>query len=165
MTRCIGSKLLVFMDAYRLRRQVLVSESRHRNKFAQAMKELVDCYGSEAERIRVVLDNLNTHNAASLNEIFPRVEARRIMPRIEFRYTPTHAIWINRVEIAVGALTKQCLDRRIGDLASLRSAINAYVTARNEEGVRIKWLFDVDAARKKMARHYPAMASPPPTLP
>ena len=150
------AKLLFFMDAHRPWRQVLVTESRTRTDFAWAMKRLVDDYYPEAKRIRVVLDNLNTHNAASLYQTFPAPEARRLMRRIEFHHTPKHASWLNMVEIEIGAVTKQCLDRRIGDIDYLRSEVAACVAQRNAEGTGINWLFDVHAARHKMARHYPA---------
>jgi len=154
------AKLLVFMDAHRPWREVIVSETRTRVDFALAMRRLSDEFYPHAERIRVVLDNLNTHNAASLYETFPPAEARRIMRRLEFHYTPTHASWLNMVEIEIGALTRQCLDRRIGDLDYLRSELGACVASRNDDEVQINWLFDVSAARDKMARHYPKLRVP-----
>ena len=153
------AKLLVFMDAHRPWREVLVTETRTRIDFAHAMKKLVDEYYPRAERIRVVLDNLNTHNAASLYQAFPAPEARRIMRRIEFHYTPTHASWLNMVEIEIGAISRQCLDRRIADIDILREEVAACVASRNHDGCRIKWMFDVEAARTKMARHYPQPAA------
>ncbi len=149
------AKLLVFMDAHRPWREVIVSETRTRVDFALAMRRLVDEFYPDAERIRVVLDNLNTHNAASLYEAFPASEARRIMRSLEFHHTPTHASWLNMVEIEIGALTKQCLDRRIGETEFLSSELAACVSARNDDGVMINWLFDVTAARATMTKHYP----------
>lgn len=153
------AKLLVFMDAHRPWREVIVSETRTRVDFAHAMKRLVDDFYPDAKRIRVVLDNLNTHNAASLYEAFPAAEARRIMRRLEFHHTPTHASWLNMVEIEIGAITTHCLRRRMGSIDFLRTEVAACVATRNAERVRVRWMFDVHAAREKMARHYPTPAT------
>lgn len=153
------AKLLFFMNAHRPWRLVIVTESRTRVDFANAMKRLVDELYPDAERIRVVLDNLNTHDAASLDTAFPAAEARRIMRRLEFHYTPKHASWLNMVEIEIGAVTRQCLDRRIGDIEYLRTEVAACVKSRNAAGIKVNWLFDVEAARTKMAKHYPAPAT------
>jgi len=149
------AKILFFIDAHRPWREVMVTENRTRAEFALAMKKLVDDFYPDADKIRVVLDNLNTHNAASLYTTFPAAEARRIARRIEFHYTPKHASWLNMVEIEIGSLARQCLDRRIGDLHTLQREVAAWVKTRNSQGATINWLFDVKAARKKMARHYP----------
>ena len=109
------------------------------------------------------MDNLNTHNAASLYATFPAAEARRIAKRLELHHTPTHASWLNTVEIEVGALTRQCLDRRIGDIDFLRSELTACVEQRNADGVRIKWLFDVDKARRKIRAPLPGASAEPVT--
>ncbi len=148
-------KLLVFLDAHSPWRQVIVSERRTRKDFALAMRRLVDEFYPEAERIRVVMDNLNTHNAASLYQTFPAPEARRILRRLEFHYTPTHASWLNMVEIESGVLMGQCFDRRPGDIETLRGEVEAWVKTRNDAQARIRWLFTVEKAREKMARHYP----------
>lgn len=149
------AKLLVFVDVHRPRREVIVSETRTRQDYAVAMRTLVDEYYPDAVKIRVVQDNLNTHGPASLYKTFPAAEARRIMRRLEFHYTPTHASWLNMVEIEIGVMTTQCLDRRIPDIETLRTEVQAWVDGRNREGAGINWMFDVAAARQKMARHYP----------
>lgn len=149
------AKLLVFKDAHRPWREVIVTERRTRTEFALAMKKLVDEYYPEAEKVRVVLDNLNTHAAASLYTTFPAAEARRILKRLEFHFTPTHASWLNMVEIEIGSLTTECLDRRISSIELLRQEVEAWVQRRNDERATINWLFDVNAAREKMSRHYP----------
>ena len=149
------AKLLVFKDAHQPWREVIVSSTRTSEDYALAMKMLVDEFYPEAVKIRVVQDNLNTHRAASLYKTFPAHEARRILRRLEFHYTPTHASWLNMVEIEIGVMTKQCLDRRIADIETLRAEVHAWVKRRNREQATIDWLFDVNKARKKMARHYP----------
>jgi hypothetical protein len=118
------------------------------------VRELVDLHYAEAECVRVVLDNLSTHSAAALYDTFDPAEARRILRRIEFHYVPKHASWLNMVEIEIGVLKKQCLDRRIPDVALVRSEIAAWEKARNESGARIEWMFTVERARKKLGKVY-----------
>lgn len=149
------AKLMLFMDVHKPRREVIVSSTRTSEDYALAMKKLVDEFYPDAVKIRVVQDNLNTHGPASLYKTFPAHEARRILRRLEFHYTPTHASWLNMVEIEIGVMTKQCLDRRIADIETLRVEVQAWVERRNREGAKIEWLFDVHKARAKMARHYP----------
>ena len=146
-----GTRLI--MDAHHPWREVIVCETRTRVDFALAMTGLVDELCPQAERIRVVLDNLNTHNAASLDEAFPAAEARRVMRSLELHHAPTHGSWLDMVEF--DALTRQCLDRRIGELEVLRNELAACVADRNSPGVKIDWLLDVGAARQKMKRHDP----------
>ena len=119
------------------------------------MRELVDVDFPEAERIRVVLDNLSTHTAAALYAAFPPAEARRVLRRLEFHYTPKHASWLNMVEIEIGVLKGQCLDRRIESRDRLVAEIDAWQVQRNQNGARIAWMFFTDKARTKMARAYP----------
>ena len=102
------------------------------------------------------MDNLSTHKPASLYEAFPPEEARRIIRRLEFHYTPKHASWLNMVEIEIGVLKGQCLDRRIDDRELLSWEIEAWQNQRNKEGATIKWMFDVDKARQKLRRAYPS---------
>jgi hypothetical protein len=118
------------------------------------MRKLVDVHYPDAACIRVVQDNLSTHSAGSLYEAFPPAEARRILSRIEFHYTPKHASWLNMVEIEIGVLRGQCLDRRIDGPNRLISEI-AWEKQRNAAGARIKWMFTTEKARAKMGRAYP----------
>ena len=126
--------LFVFLDAHRPWRKVKVTEHRTGRDFAQCMRELVDIHYPQAEQIRVVLDNLSTHYAGALYETFPAPEARRLMRRLEFHYVPKHASWLNMVEIEIGVLRRQCLDRRIGDRQRLVTEIAAWEDQRNAAG-------------------------------
>jgi hypothetical protein len=102
-----------------------------------------------------VLDNLSTHSAGALYETFPAPEARRLMRRLEFHYVPKHASWLNMVEIEIGVLRRQCLDRRIGDRQRLVTEIAAWEDQRNAAGARVRWMFTTERARAKLARAYP----------
>jgi transposase len=152
------ANVFMFLDVHRPWRHAKVTDHRANADFAQCMRELVDEHYPEAERIRVVLDNLSTHSAAALYETFAPVQARRILRRIEFHYTPKHASWLNMVEIEIGVMVGQCLDRRISDKATLTSEIAHWERRRNAHGARIKWLFTVDRAREKLGRSYPKAA-------
>src|SRR5271170_7609766 len=147
--------LFVFVDAHRSWRRVKVTDRRTADDFALCMRELVDVDFPEAERIRVVLDNLSTHTAAALYAGFPPAEARRVLRRLEFHYTPKHASWLNMVEIEIGVLKGQCLDRRIESCDCLVAEIDASQAQRNQSRARINWMFSTDKARTKMARAYP----------
>ena len=150
--------LFVFLDAHRPWRKVKVTEHRTACDFAQCMRELVDIHYPQAEQIRVVLDNLSTHSAGALYEVFPAAEARRVLRRLEFHYTPKHASWLNMVEIEIGVLRGQCLDRRIGERERLVCEIAAWERQRNASRARIKWMFNTHTARNKLARAYPLPA-------
>ena len=104
------------------------------------------------------MDNLSTHTAGALYETFPAPEAHRILQRLEFHYTPKHASWLNMVEIEIGVLRGQCLDRRIGEREVLVTEIEAWQRQRNASGARIKWKFTTQKARDKLARAYPDTA-------
>ncbi len=119
------------------------------------MRDLVDLHYPKADRIRVVLDNLSTHSIGALYEAFPAPEAHRILRRLEFHYTPKHASWLNMVEIEIGVLRAQCLDRRIGDRQTLEAEIAAWEAQRNAERARIKWVFTTQRARIKLLRAHP----------
>ena len=131
-----------------------VTDRRAGDDFAACMRDLVDIHYPDAARIRVVMDNLSTHTTASLYRTFPAPEARRILRKIEVHYTPKHASWLNMVEIEIGVLRGQCLDRRIGDRAKLEREIAAWERRRNLQRARINWMFTSDKAREKMARFY-----------
>jgi transposase len=149
------TNLFIFLDAHRSWRRVKVTDRRAAWDFAQCMRELVDIDFPEAEKIRVVLDNLSTHSSAALYQAFPAPEARRVSRRIEFHYTPKHASWLNMVEIEIGVLRTQCLDRRIESRDLLAREVAAWERRRNTSGARINWMFSTEQARTKMARAYP----------
>jgi transposase len=153
------ANLFVFLDAHRSWRKVKVTDSRTAVDFAACMRELTDVDFPEAERIRVVMDNLSTHTAGALYQAFPACEARRVLQRLEFHYVPKHASWLNMVEIEIGVLRGQCLDRRIDNRERLVAEIAAWEQQRNASGARIKWMFTTDKARAKMGRAYPDPAA------
>jgi transposase len=138
-------------------RRVEVSERRTAKDFALAMKRLVDELYPQAETIRLVLDNLNTHTPAALYGAFEPAEARRIARKLEFHYTPKHGSWLNQVEIELSVLHKQCLGgRRIPDEEMLGREVGAWERERNKRGVTVEWRFTASDAREKLARLYPA---------
>ena len=147
--------LFVAVDAHRSWRKVSVSERRTAQDYAERLRELVDVDYPEAERIRVVQDNLSTHTQGSLYETFPAAEAHRILARLEFHYTPKHASWLNMVEIEIGVLKGQCLDRRIDSREELEREVAAWERKRNAAGARVNWMFTTEKARTKMGRAYP----------
>ena len=149
------ANLFVFLDAHRPWRKVKVTDRRAAEDFAVCMRELSDVHFPEAERIRVVMDNLSTHTAGALYEAFPPAEARRVLNRLEFHYVPKHASWLNMVEIEIGVLRGQCLDRRIGERERLVSETAAWERQRNAEGARVNWMFTTAKARAKLAKAYP----------
>jgi hypothetical protein len=123
------------------------------------MRDLTDTHYPDAERIRVVLDNLSTHSAGAIYQTFPAGQARRILRRLEFHYVPKHASWLNMVEIEIGVLARQCLDRRIDSYTRLVAETAAWEKRRNAERARINWMFTTEKARAKMGRAYPRPAA------
>jgi transposase len=148
------ANLFVFVAPYEGWRHVKVTEHKGNADFAECMRDLVDVHFPQAEVIRVVLDNLNTHRPGALYKTLPAQEARRILRRLEFHHTPKHGSWLNMAEIEIGVLDRQCLDRRIGDFDVLTSEVAAWQTDRNADHATIKWMFTLDRARTKMARAY-----------
>jgi transposase len=147
--------LFVLLDVHRPWRKVKLTERRAAKDYAECIRDLVDIHYPDAETIRVVQDNLSTHFAGALYQTFPPTEARRLLRRIEFHYTPKHASWLNMVEIEIGVLRGQCLARRIDDPKRLRREITAWERQRNAARSRIKWMFTTEKARDKMGRAYP----------
>jgi DDE superfamily endonuclease len=140
-------------------RHAIVTQQRTKTDFAVCMRDLVDLHFPQAETIRLVMDNLNTHTPASLYAAFPPAEARRILSKLEFHYTPKHASWLNMVEIELSVLVHQCLKRRIPDIDILTREVAAWEAARNAQHATIRWLFDVSQARTKLSRLYPQLPS------
>jgi transposase len=152
------ANLFVFFDPHRAWRRVKLTERRTAQDYAQCMRELVDRHYPEAICIRVVQDNLSIHTAGALYQAFPPAEARRILRRLEFHYTPKHASWLNMVEIEIGVLQGQCLNRRIDNPEWLANEIAAWERQRNKARARINWMFTTDKARAKIGRAYPDTA-------
>src|SRR5215207_4739210 len=157
--RCGTVNLFVAVDAHRPWRRVSVTQQRTAQDYAARLRALVDVDYPDAARIRVVQDNLSTHTPGALYETFPAPEAHRILERLEFHYTPKHASWLNMVEIEIGVLKGQCLDRRIDHHAELAREIAAWERRRNAAGARLKWMFTTETARAKMGRAYPKPAA------
>ncbi len=136
-------------------RHVTITERRTKQDFAQQMQWLVDVAYPEAATVRVVLDNLNTHRPASLYEAFPPAEARRIVRRLEFHYTPKHGSWLNMAEIEFSVFARSILKRRIADGSSLKRQVEALERERNGVGASIAWRFSTNDARNKLHPLYP----------
>ncbi|MCW5318706.1 hypothetical protein GTQ43_35040 [Nostoc sp. KVJ3] len=136
-------------------RHIEVTERRTKADFALQMKKLVDIDYQDADIIRLVVDNLNIHTPSALYEVFPPEEARRIIQKLEFHYTPKHASWLNQVEIELSVLSRQCLERRIPNAETLTSEIAAWEKQRNQQKASVYWGFQTKDARRKMQRLYP----------
>ena len=149
------ANVFMFVDVNRPWRHAKVTDHRTCSDFAECMRDLVDIHYPKAGQIRVVLDNLSAHSSSALYQTFEAVEARRILSRLEFHFTPKHASWLNMVEIEIGVMVDQCLDRRIPDKVTLVREVAAWERRRNAERARIRWMFTVDRAREKMGRAYP----------
>jgi DDE superfamily endonuclease len=137
-------------------RHAAVTERRTAVDFAGQMKWLVDEAFPEAEVIRVVLDNLSTHTPAALYEAYEAAEARRIVEKLEFHYTPKHGSWLNMVEIELGVLSRQCLERRLGSIERVRQEVAAWEQQRNAARARVNWRFKITDARIKLSHLYPS---------
>ena len=149
--------LFLASEPLRGRRQVRLSDRRTRIDFAHCVKEVVDVHYPDAERIVLVLDQLNTHTPASLYDAFPPAEAKRLADKLEIHHTPAHGSWLNMAEIELSALQRQCLDRRLGDRATMEREVAAWVAARNAAGASIDWQFTTADARIKLKRLYPSL--------
>ena len=150
--------LMMISEPKRGLRKVLITEQRTRIEFAQTMRHIVGMF-PQAEVIRVVLDNLNTHKVASLYEAFPADEARAMARKLEFHYTPKHGSWLNMAEMEFSVLARTCLARRVPDEKSLRSRINANVAERNAKLTPVNWRFTIRDARIKLHRLYPSISA------
>jgi hypothetical protein len=147
----------IFMEVEPLagKRHVEVRERRTRQDWAHVIQEMLDERYPDATKVRLVMDNLNTHNIASLYETFEPAEARRLAERLEIHYTPKHGSWLNMAEIELSVLTGQCLDRRIPDIETMRSEVEAWKNDRNNRMNTINWQFRTSDARIKLKRLYP----------
>ena len=139
------------------RRQVAVTERQTAVDFARFLQRLADEWYPQAERIVLVCDNLNTPTPASLSEAFPPAEARRLAERFEWHHTPKHGSWLNVAEMELSVVARQCLDRRIPDLATLRRDVTAWQQRRNAAVVKVDWQFTTADARVKLKKLYPTL--------
>jgi transposase len=130
-----------------------VTKRRTKMDFAQFVKALVERYPN-TKIIRLVMDNLNTHNEKSLEEAFGKDEAKKILKKVEFHYTPKHASWLNAAEIEINVMDKECTGRRIGDMDTLIHEVDAWTSRRNEQNKKINWKFTRKIADEKMSKHY-----------
>ena len=149
------ANLFMFVEPLTGWRQVTVTERRTAVEWAHQIRDLVDVHYPQAERIRLVMDNLNTPKVASLYEAFAPAEARRIAQHLEIHHTPKHGSWLNMAEIELSALTQQCLDRRIPDIDTLRRETTVWATERNARQKGVDWRFTTPDARIKLKRLYP----------
>ena len=147
---------LIFFEPLTAWREVQVTDQRTMVDYAHCLKYLVDERYPQAEVIRLVQDNLNTHKPAALYETFSPQEARRILQRLEFHYTPKHGSWLNMAEIELSVLNSQCLDRRIADKTILINEVAAWNIDRNQRAASVNWHFTTDDARIKLKRLYPS---------
>jgi len=151
------ANLFLVTEPVRGWREVIVTDQRTAADFAHVLQALVDVHYPTAERIVLVLDNLNTHTPAALYAAFPPAEAKRIADRLEWHYTPKHGSWLNMAEIEFSVLSRQCLDRRIADKATLITEVAAWVADRNRAGVGVKWRFTTADARIRLQHLYPTI--------
>jgi DDE superfamily endonuclease len=149
------ANLFLRFDPDRGWRHVSITDRRTKRDFAAEMRALVDDDYPAADVIRLVTDNLNTHTPAALYETFPPAEARRLAKKLEFHYTPKHGSWLNQAEIEFSVLSGQCLDRRLGDRATLEREVAAWEAERNQARSTVDWRFTSAAARTKLHRVYP----------
>lgn len=149
------ANIFMFSEPLMGKRHVKVTERRTRKDWAFAMKELSDDYYPDAEKIVIVMDNLNTHLPASFYETFEPDEALRLANRFEFHYTPKHGSWLNMAEIELSVLSRQCLARRIPSQDMLANEVKAWEDERNDHVVKVNWRFTTEDARIKLKYLYP----------
>ena len=151
------SNVFMFFEPLAGKRYVEVTDRRTAIDWAEQIKNLVDVRYPEAQRITLVMDNLNTHVGASLYKKFEPQEARRILDKLEIHYTPKHGSWLNMAEIELSVLSRQCMDARIPDQESLRKEVTAWQQKRNAISSPMKWRFTTADARVKLQKLYPTL--------
>ena len=134
-----------------------VTTRRTRQDYARCVRTLVEGYYPHAQKIRLVQDNLNTHDGASLYETFPPQEARRLLDKIEFHYTPKHGSWLNMAETEIGIMHRQCLNGRWDNQPKLAAQVAAWERKRNARNARIHWTFTLAVAQQKLRKLYPSI--------
>ena len=151
------SNLFIFFEPLAGWRSLTVTDTRTAVDWAQQIKHLLDVRYPDADKITLVMDNLNTHTPASLYKAFEPVEARRLAERLEIHYTPKHGSWLNMAEIEFSHLGRQCLDRRIPDQDTLRQEVEAWAKQRNQKRAQMSWRFTTEDARIKLRHLYPSI--------
>lgn len=151
------SNIFLSFEPLQGKRQVKVTEKRTKIDWAHFIKDLIDKDYPEAEKIVLVMDNLNTHTGSSLYEAFEPAEAKRILDRLEIHYSPKHGSWLNMAEIELSHLSRQCLDRRIPDRETLKKEVDAWSKQRNDADAIANWQFTTEDARIKLKKLYPTV--------
>lgn len=154
--RCGVCNIFMASEPLAGKRQTKVTERKTKSDWAQFIKEIAEYYES-AEKITLVMDNLNTHKAGSLYEAFSPQEAKRIWDRFEFIYTPKHGSWLNMAEIELNVLIGQCLSRRIDNTLEVATEVSAWQTRRDNLNAKVNWQFTTEKARIKLRRLYPTL--------
>lgn len=149
----------IFMEVEPLsgKRHVAITERRTRKDWASQIKEMLDERYPDAIKVRLVMDNLNTHSVTSLYEAFEPKEARRLAERLDIHYTPKHGSWLNMAEIELSVLKGQCLDRRIDNMKDMKTEVATWEQDRNNRSKKINWQFTTSEARIKLTRLYPKL--------
>jgi transposase len=150
------ANVFMFMEPLAGRRWIDITEHRTKGDWAHQLEELLDVRYPEAEKIVLVMDNLNTHTPASLYETFEPEEAKRLAEKLQIHYTPKHGSWLNMAEIELSVLSRQCLERRVPDFEALEREANAWQDRRDGAGITVDWRFSTDDARIKLKRLYPS---------
>jgi len=156
-SRCGVCNVFMINEPLAGKRFTKVTNQRTKKDWALLVKYICDKLYPDAEVITLVMDNLSSHSAAALYETFEPEEAKRIWDRLEFIFTPKHGSWLNMAEIELNVLTKQCLNRRIEDLQTIKTEVKAWQSNRNNKDSRIKWQFTTTDARVKLHRLYPSI--------
>lgn len=151
------SNLFIFFEPLQGKRYLEVTDTRTAVDWAHQVRNLVDIHYPDAERITLVMDNLNTHTGASLYKAFEPHEARRILERLDIHYTPKHGSWLNMAEIELSILSRQCLDRRIPDQDTLKKEVGTWQSHRNAYSKPMEWRFTTEDARVKLKKLYPTL--------
>ncbi|MGZ3390968.1 MAG: IS630 family transposase [Isosphaeraceae bacterium] len=154
--------LFMFFEPLRGWRRVWITPQRRKVEWAWCVQQLLEEHYPEAERLVLVCDNLNTHTGGALYEAFPAAEARRLWERLEVHYTPKHGSWLNMAETELSVLSGQCLDRRIDEVAVLRSEVGSWEDHRNRTEAKVRWRFTTEDARIKLEKLYPVFEYPDP---
>jgi transposase len=151
------ANIFMLFEPLKGKRQLQVTQRRTKQDWAKCVKWMVDKLYSDAEKIVLVMDNLNTHKKASLYETFEAPEAKRMADKLEIHYTPKHGSWLNMAEIELSVLSRQCLAERMGDIRRLEKEVVAWSEKRNTKEAKVNWRFTTDDARIKLKKLYPSI--------